>query len=117
MRTRVCPQMSRPTAVIAFDLSSVEAPPQLSTLVDNKTIEAKLAEIQQHCPNIDLSPRAAGINLRWLSSLPLQVQTLEENHADTKRKWAMRASDIKALMPYYRAVLKLYKEHTVNPPL
>ena len=117
MRTRVCPQMSRPTAVIAFDLSSVEAPPQLSALVDNKTIEAKLAEIQQHCPNIDLSPRAAGINLRWLSSLPLQVQTLEENHADTKRKWAMRASDIKALMPYYRAVLKLYKEHTVNPPL
>lgn len=108
--------MARSTAVLNIDLSSVESPPQLSALVEKRSIDAKIAEIQQHCPGIDLSPRAAGISLRWLSALPLQLQTLEENYVDTKRKWEMRANDIKALVPYYRAVMKLYKESRVSHP-
>ncbi len=109
--------MARPTADLDLDLSLVGAPPQLSALVEKGSLEAKLEEIQRHCAGIDLSPRAAGIAMRWLSALPLQIQTLEENHADTKRKWEIRARDIKALVPYYRAVLKLYKEYKVSTPL
>ena len=107
----------QPLSSLALNLSSVEGSPQLSALTDKKALQAKIEEIQQRCLGIDLSPASATRALRWLSGLPLQLQTLEENYADTKRKWAMRENDIKSLMPYYRAVLKLYKEHTVNPPL
>ena len=94
---------------MGLDFSPLSGTPQLSALVDKRALQAKLAELQERCPGVDLSPHSANVNLRWLAGLPLQLQRLDNNYNDTIQKWRMRERDINALKFYYEMVLRLEK--------